>query len=298
MSGIAGIYYRDQHPVDSQPLRAMTEAAVHRGPDGVGHWVQGSVAFGHLQLCTTPESLTEQQPLVTPNGNYAITCDGRVDNRRELIQDLRSFGAVSDRAPDAALVLQAYLVWGTGCLDHITGDFAFALWDGVKRQVFCARDRLGIRPFYYYCDSSKFIFGSEINSLLQHPGVPNQLNEAMVGLYLSGGFSDGEQTFYRGIQQLPAGQFLLVNQGQLSKQLYWELEPDQTINLASDEEYVHRFHELFEEAVRCRLRSPTPVAVTLSGGLDSSSIFCTAGELLARGQSPKCRLRAFSLEDV
>jgi asparagine synthase (glutamine-hydrolysing) len=232
--------------------------------------------------------------MVSPEASYAITCDGRVDNREELLRNLRPLAFVSSTASDAALILHAYQVWGTACLRYIVGDFAFALWDGVKRELFCARDRLGIRPFYYYSNSQCFVFGSEINSLSQHPDVPHQLNEEMAGLYLSGAISDGEQTFYKGILQLPAGHFLAVNDRGVSKHLYWELEPDRPVVLASEEEYVQRFRELFEEAVQCRLRSNTPVASTLSGGLDSSSIYCIAQSLLKTRKAPSGQVHAFS----
>lgn len=294
MSGIAGIYNRDSLPVDRQTLEAMTDAAAYRGPDGIGHWTGSCVGLGQLNLCTTPESVGEQQPLVSDDGNYVITCDGRVDNREELLDSLRPQVAVSVSSSDAWLILQSYLVWGSDCVYHIVGDYAFVIWDGLKRRLLCVRDRLGIRPFHYFNDQNQFVFGSDISSLLQQEAVPYELNEVMVGLYLSGAISDGEQTLYKGIQQLPAGHFLLVDEHGLSKQLYWELEPDKPIILGSEKEYIERFAQLFDEAVRCRLRSTTPVAATLSGGLDSSSIVCVAEELRANGQAPDCQLETYS----
>ena len=236
----------------------------------------------------------ERQPLVSPDGNYAITCDGRVDNRKELMASLSPFGPLANDTSDAALILQAYQVWGTDCLQHIIGDFAFALWDGEKRSLLCARDRVGIRPLYYFADHRQFLFGSEIAALLPVAGVPNELNEAMVGLYLWAAFGDGEQTFYKGIRQLLPGHYLLANQDGVSTHCYWELEPDKPIVLGSDAEYVERFRDLFAEAVRCRLRSTTPVAATLSGGLDSSSIVCTAEQMLGNGEVSGGSLQTFS----
>lgn len=294
MSGIAGIYHLNHRPVDTQVLRKMTQAVGYRGPDGINYWVCDQIGLGHLQLCTTPESEGERQPLVSPDSTYVITCDGRIDNREELLRNLQPLAPALRTASDAALILHAYQAWGPACLRYLVGDFAFALWDGVRQELFCARDQIGIRPFYYYSNSQCFVFGSETSSLLQYPDVPCQLNEELAGLYLSGAHGDGEQTFYKGIKQLPAGHYLIVSQQGVSKHLYWELEADNPIILGSEEEYVERFRQLFEQAVSCRLRSTTPVASTLSGGLDSSSIYCVAHSLIEKGSPTTGQLRAFS----
>lgn len=283
----------DGGPVAEGALRKMTDAVAYRGPDGINHWVQGSVGLAHLQFCTTPEALREQQPLVS-EGNIVVVCDGRVDNRAELLQELQILAPVTSESTDVDLVLSAYLAWGVDCVQHLFGDFAFAVWDQVEQRLFCARDHLGMRPFHYYFDGRRFIFGSEIMSLLQHPDVADELDEETMALYLLGRIGDSERTFYRNIKQIPPGHSLTVTGEGISKQLYWELKADQPIVLAADEDYVARFHELFDQAVRCRLRSITPVAVTLSGGLDSSSIACTAAKISETEGTPEYGLDAFS----
>ncbi len=296
MSGIAGVYYLDGRPAGEPVLRAMTDVVRHRGPDGIGHWVQGPVGLGHLQLCTTPESLRERQPLVSDDGSYAITCDGRVDNREELIRALRPATPVSEESTDVELILRAYMVWNTDCVKHITGDFAFAIWDGRRQQLFCARDPLGIRPFHYYFDGSRLIFGTEIKQLFQHPEVPRALDEQMLGLFLCSSFGDGDQTFYKGIRRLRGSHQLLVSARGLALSRYWAPDPADRIRLGSDQEYGEEFLRLFREAVRSRLRGIPPIALKLSGGLDSGSVAVVAGEL--RREDPAlCRdFRAYSYD--
>lgn len=279
MSGIAGIFNLDGQPVDGQALRAMTGVVAYRGPDGIGHWTQGPVGLGHLQLAATPESYREQQPLVSADGNYAIVFDGRIDNRQELVRDLGSLASASSEATDVELVLHAYTAWGVGCAKHIVGDFAFAIWDNPRQQLFCARDPVGVRLFNYYFDGQRFIFGTEIKQIFQHGDIPKRLNEVMLGLYLCGNFGDGEMTFYSGINRLKGGCSLVVSRRGLSKQVFWNPDPGQEIRYKRETEYTDHLRELLFETVRCRLRSTTPVGILTSGGLDSGSVASAAGYL-------------------
>src|SRR5476649_2651280 len=148
MSGIAGIYNLDGQPVDRARMQRMTDMMAYRGPDGMGCWIDGPVGLGHAMLHTTPESLREIQPLSDERSALCVTLDGRVDNRSELHAALQSKGQPLRTDTDAELVLQAYACWGEDCPQHILGDFAFAIWDGRNRKLFCARDALGIKPFY------------------------------------------------------------------------------------------------------------------------------------------------------
>ena len=147
MSGIAGIIHFDGRPVAPGEVEAMTAAMHYRGPDGINHWRKGSVALGQCMLRTTPESLEENQPLTNENESLVLVMDGWVDNWEELRCDLLGQGAVLRTRSDAELVLRAYEVWGKDCLPHIDGDFALVLWDAPHRKVFCARDRMGSKPF-------------------------------------------------------------------------------------------------------------------------------------------------------
>jgi asparagine synthase (glutamine-hydrolysing) len=283
MSGIAGIYNLDGHPVDAGALKRLTEAIRHRGPDGVGQWVRGSVGLGQCMFHTTPESRHERQPLLDETGDLCLTLDGRVDNRDELRSALVCRGANLRTDTDAEMVLRAYQCWGEQCPEKIIGDFAFAVWDGRERCLFCARDPIGIRPFYYHSDGHSFLFGSEIQQVLADRGVPRKPNEGMIGEYLANAITEKEETLYRGIMRLPPGHFLCVGPGRTRKEQYWKVDPTREIRYRTDEEYAEHFRELFREAVRCRLRSHGPVGAYLSGGLDSSSVVVTARALYREG---------------
>ena len=295
MSGIAGIFNLDGRPVDGQTLKSMTDVVAHRGPDGIGHWVQGPVGLGHLQLCTTPESLREQQPLVSRDSNYVIVWDGRVDNREELLEALRRLGPVSSDATDVELVLNAYMVWGPDCAKHIIGDFAFAIWDSVRQQLFCARDPIGMRLFHYYCDGHRFIFGTEIKQIFQAGDVPRQLNEVKLGLYLCGNFGDAEMTFYQDIKRLPGGYGMVVSREGITTHPFWNPDPYDVIRFPTEQDYAERFRELFFESVRSRLRSVGGVEVNLSGGVDSGSVASVAGHLRANGLAEHISLSALTM---
>jgi asparagine synthase (glutamine-hydrolysing) len=203
MSGIAGIYNIDGAPVDRVLLKRMTDAIAHRGPDGIHLWVDGSVGMGHCMLQTTPESIYERQPLTDESGVLCLTMDGRVDNREELISALESRGGRLRNDTDAEIVLKAYECWGTECPARIIGDFSFVIWDRGQRQLFCARDILGVKPFYYYTDGRKFLWASELHQLFRDSTVPREPNEGMVAEYLAASLTDREETLYKGILRLP-----------------------------------------------------------------------------------------------
>jgi asparagine synthase (glutamine-hydrolysing) len=292
MSGIVGVYYLDGRPVDRTNLEEMVEILAHRGPDGADVWYRNSVGLGHRMLWTTPESLTEKLPLTNRTGDLVITADARIDNRDELITMLGLTGRPPGEITDSELILAAYEKWGEHCPERLLGAFAFALWDGRKQAMFCARDHFGVKPFYYYSSGRVFVFASEIKALLCLPEVPRRLNEVRVADYLTSMFDDTAITFYQDILRLPPGHRMTVSCEGAQLQSYWSLDPSREIRLGSDEAYAEAFRELFTEAVRCRLRSALPVGSLLSGGLDSSSITCVARQLLA--QNGRDRLPTFS----
>ncbi|RAM51548.1 MAG: asparagine synthetase B [Hapalosiphonaceae cyanobacterium JJU2] len=281
MSGIMGIYYLDDRPVDRENLGMMVETLAHRGPDGADIWIDKAIGFGHRMLWTTPESLLENLPLANSTGNLIITSDARIDNRDELISKLQLNHYTSEKITDSQLILIAYEKWGEQCPEHLLGDFAFAIWDKQKQTLFCARDHMGVKPFYYHFQTGRtFAFGSEIKALLCLQEIPRQLNEVKVGDYLAANLQDKSNTFYQDIFRLPPASRLTVNAKGIQIQSYWTLDPKRELRLNSDEEYAEALREIFAEAVRCRLRSAFTVGSHLSGGLDSSSITCMARQLL------------------
>ncbi|HLK51573.1 MAG TPA: lasso peptide isopeptide bond-forming cyclase [Bryobacteraceae bacterium] len=287
MSGIAGLYYRQERPVETEALQAMLHAIRHRGPDGSGVWRDGSVGFGHCALHITPESLCERLPAATAESDLAITADARIDNRAELLGDLE-VRAQSGAVTDSDLILAAYRKWGEACVDRLIGDFAFAIWDRRRRTIFCACDPMGVKSLYYFESAQLFAFASEIKALLALPEVPRKLNELRVAEYLVTLFEDRSGTFYDGIRRLPGACVMTVTPERCAVRQYWALDPKRELRLGSGDEYVEAFRDLFTEAVRCRTRSAFPIGAALSGGLDSSSIACLA----SRTRAP---LHTFSL---
>jgi asparagine synthase (glutamine-hydrolysing) len=277
MSAIFGLLHLDGRPVEQSVLDRMSARLSHRGPDGGGVWAHGTVGVGHRLLHTTPESLCERQPCVLASPPLALVADARLDERDELIAALGLERGRARRMSDPDLLLAAYAKWGERCLERLVGDFAFAVWDARSQTLFCARDPFGVRPLYYHRSGRLFAFASEIKALLCHEGVPRRLNELQVACHLESIVSDPEITFYEGIVRLPGGTSLTVSRDRTTGPVrYVGLDAVPEVRLRNDAEYADAFHALFTEAVRCRTRSAFPVGSTLSGGLDSSSIACTA----------------------
>lgn len=283
MSGIFGIYRLDGASVSETDLEIMLQKLKHRGPDGLHRWQSGPVGLGHCMLQTTPESLFEQLP--SHRDSCTITADARIDNREELYEKLAVNSLQNlqplDQVTDSDLILWAYQQWGEDCVDHLLGDFVFAIWDGDHQQLFCARDHFGLRPFYYHLCDNFFAFASEAKALLCLSEVSQELNEERVVDYLISNFSDKESTSFISIRRLAPANCITLTRGSHITKTYWCLDQTRELFLASDEAYSQKFLEIFTEAVRCRLRSAYPIATTLSGGLDSSSVTCMARRLLA-----------------
>ena len=283
MSAIAGLAYLDGRSADAGDIARMLDRVQHRGPDGCGVWSDGWVAFGHRMLRTTPESASERQPLANATGDLILTADARVDNRDELLRALGPVAPVvgGTDVPDSALILAAYERWGEAFCERLVGDFAVAIWDARRKALVCARDHMGVKPFYYHTSRGLFAFGSELKQLLVLPEIPHRVEETRVGDYLAGMMDDEAITFYRDIVRLPSAHRLVVSREGIRMERYWALDPERELRCKSDADYAEGFREHFTEAVRCRLRSAVPVGSLLSGGLDSSSIVCAARHIRA-----------------
>lgn len=280
MSGIAGLFTRNTETVSRSALETMARTLRHRGPDGTGLWCEAPVGLSHQHLITTPESRFEDQPLRNEEQGLALVADARIDNRESLLKEFGLETQGEESITDPELILRAYNKWGENCPEHLIGAFSFALWDQPKEKIVCGRDRFGVKPFYYHHGSSQFAFGSEQKAILSLPNVSRTVDEVRIGQHLAHHVEDTERTFYEAISRLPPAHILTVNAEGLEKRRYWSLNPDSIIELSSDEAYAEAFRERFAEAVKCRLRSVSPVGTMLSGGLDSSSITCTAREHL------------------
>jgi asparagine synthase (glutamine-hydrolysing) len=281
MSGFVGIVNLDGKPVDRDLLRKLTQSMAYRGPDAQDVWVQGNVGFGHTMLRTTSEAVREQQPC-TLDGQFWITADCRVDAREDLLPELEARGRrVAKDATDPELILHAYAAWGTDCVSHIIGDFAFAIWDVTNQRLFCARDHIGVKLFYYACRDNCLVFGNTVNSLRLHPAVSNRLNELAIADFLVlGANQDPVATSFQDIRRLLPAHSLVWRNGEPRIERYWTLPIDPPVRFRRYDDYVEHFLMLFRTVLRDRLRT-NRVGIFMSGGLDASGIAAVAKELTA-----------------
>jgi asparagine synthase (glutamine-hydrolysing) len=297
MSGIAVIHNLDGAPASPQLLARMLDAIAHRAIDGRGSWINGATALGYACMRTTAEALEETQPYSLGPGADALCLvfDGRVDNRLELRKALAALGAEPRGGSDAELILAAWQCWAEESPQKIIGDFAYVIWDGPRHRMFCVRDISGIRPLFYYSDARMLLCGSELHQLLACPAVPREPNPPAIAEYMCATLTDASSTLFRHLRRLPPAHYLVADRRGIAVRRYYDLEPARTIRYGTDEQYAEHFLEVFKEAVRCRLRTLTPPAAELSGGLDSSSVVVTAAALQAEGSDPSPPLECFSI---
>jgi asparagine synthase (glutamine-hydrolysing) len=295
MSGIAGIIHFDGAPVEPGLVEQMTTAMAYRGPDGINHWVKGPVALGQCMLRTTPESLEENQPLTNDDASLVLVMDGRVDNWEELRVELLGRGAVLRTRSDAELVLRAYENWGRECLKHIDGDFALVIWDARKQKAFCARDRMGNKPFHYHWNGKTLAFASDLRPILTLPWVERIPNEGMLAEFLADEWYSRDETLWSGILRLVAAHRMEVGTIGPKPEQYWEPDIWETLPYKTDQDYIEHYRELLFDRVRRLSRSHRPVAYEVSGGLDSSAVFCVAEGLRRAGRLPAPGIEGYTM---
>jgi asparagine synthase (glutamine-hydrolysing) len=289
VSGIGGIFHRDGSPVAEGQMRSMTDCLAYRGPDGKDVWLDGQIGLGHTLLNTAGDTACQNQPIHMES--LWITADVHLDSKAELIRTLQSTGRRIEGNPcDASLILHAYGAWGPECVEHLRGDFSFAIWDSTAKTLFCARDHFGIKPFYYAEAGKAFIFSNTLNCLRQHSGVGSQLNQEAIGDFLVFGSNQNEgTTTFKDIQRLPPAHSLLVSHQSMQTRRYWYPPTQGRIRYTRSEDYVHNFMELLQSAVVDRL-PPDRAGIFLSGGLDSGAIAAVASAYSqSRGGFPSLR---------
>jgi asparagine synthase (glutamine-hydrolysing) len=289
MSAIYSIFYRNGKPVEKSTLERMGETLAHRGQDDRGIWHKENVGLGHNMRYNTPESVYADMPMSNADKTCFITAECRIDNRTELFKTFNIPQGQRPEIPDSYLILKAYEKWGQDCPKHLLGAFAFAIWDVREQQLFCARDHMGIKPFYYYVDEEVFVFGSGIGGLIELNNVPQKMNPLKIGDYLMGNFQDKGITFYRYIKRLPPAYMIKVGRETFEEIKYWELRFNHETAGKNLEEVAAECASIFKEAVRCRIRGRGNLGALLSGGLDSSSIVCSL-----KGEMNECDLHTFS----
>ena len=289
MCGIAGMVGPGADPAI---VARMTATQRHRGPDGDGLWSSAGVALGHRRLKIIDLSEAGRQPMSTPDGRFTIVYNGEVYNFAELRRELKDVGFRS--GTDTEVVLQAYARWGPACLERFNGMYAFAIWDARERQLFCARDRLGIKPFYFAQVGEHFCFASEIRGLLA-AGVPRALNEHVLYDFLARDFYEhGDDTFFAGIFKLPPASWAIVREGRIGPcRSYWSLAAAAAATPVAPDprQREEALLSLCGDAVASHLKSDVPIGVALSGGLDSSTLLA----LLDRAHPDPTMVEAFSV---
>lgn len=305
MCGICGIVSLDNKPIEVSVIKNMADTVRHRGPDGEGflfarnqsgNWQTTQeikngawqVALGHRRLSIIDLSDAGCQPMSYHNKQYWIIHNGEIYNYVELRAELESTGYKFNSHTDTEVILAAYDKWGKDCLKYFNGMWSFAILDTKNNQLFCARDRAGVKPFYYFFDGKHFLFSSEIKQLFCHPAVKKAINDGVLYDYLIYSLIDhSDQTFYQNIKQLRAAHYMTVpldNNKSWSPQpvRYWDIDLSKKTVGWTDQQYTDHFNEIFENSIKLRLRSDVPIGSCLSGGLDSSGIVSIVNKLLRR----------------
>lgn len=271
MCGITGIFYPHQSETPSlDQLQRMTSVLVHRGPDAGDHYVNGPVGLGHRRLKII-DLEGGKQPLFNEDGSKVIVFNGEIYNFQDLRQILLTKGHRFETHSDTEVILHAYEEYGETCVNHLRGMFAFAIWDGEKQQLFLARDRVGIKPLYYYWDGRKFLFASEIKAILQDSQVRREIDPCALDDYLTYLYIPAPKTIFKNIRKLRPGHTLTVSHHGLKEQEYWDLNFAPKNNL-SETDYAAGLLEKLRESVAIHMMSEVPLGAFLSGGIDSSAV--------------------------
>lgn len=282
MSGIGAIFNFDGNHVEQPMLKSVAEVLKRRGHDGIRIVYEGNIGLVHCHFWTTPEEIGEDQPL--SDGPLSLTADARIDNRQELLLLLKKH-LVREVPSDAELILAAYREWGELCARYIVGDFAFIIWDENAHRLFCARDPVGIKPLHYSVIDETLVCGSDIGSIISTLGTPPKANIPFIADLLAGRYTRWiHETGFQDIFRLPPAHYLVADSHGLRMKRYYTFGSGREYHFKTDEEYSTCFRDLFRESVRARTRAISPVGLTVSGGLDSSSIACMAYHLKSSGE--------------
>jgi len=280
MCGITGIINLNDEKVEEKIIKKMTDILAHRGPDGEGFYIKENIGLGHRRLAIIDLSDEAKQPMCNENGKVWIVYNGEIYNYIELAEELKKKGHHFKSKSDTEVILHSYEEYGYKCLERFIGMFAFALWDSEKRILFCARDRFGIKPFYYFFDGKRFIFGSEIKAILESGYVKKIPNEEIICDYLIYALKNHrEGTFFSGIKTIKPAHYLILENNKIKEERYWDINLENKIKEKDENLIREEFLERFKNSVEIHLRSDVPVGTCLSGGLDSSAIVCLVDKL-------------------
>ncbi len=280
MCGICGFVNRNGQPANIDIVRRMNSALVHRGPDDSGEFVHGPVALGHRRLSIV-DVARGRQPMELSGSPYCIVYNGEVYNHRELRKRLPVDGNTYRTTCDTETILAAFRQLGDKCLEQLQGMFALAIHDRRDDSLFLARDRMGIKPLYYYASDNLFAFASEIKALLVHPDIATRVNVSRLPVQLSLKYTLDDETLFDGIKKLPPGTMMRVSSRDIDQECYWDLSFTNKTRFTSIDDAADEFHGRFNESVRSRLMADVPLGVFLSGGLDSSVIAASMSKMVS-----------------
>jgi asparagine synthase (glutamine-hydrolysing) len=273
MCGIVGVARTDAEPIDPAALARACRALERRGPDAEAVFREPGLALGHRRLSILDLSPAGAQPMASPDGRYVIVHNGEVYNHLELRDQL---GGAWRGTSDTETILAAFARFGPRCLERMHGMWAFAIWDRAERTLFAARDRMGVKPFFYRADPAGFAFASRPRALhALRPELPRALEPQALRLYLEAGYVPAPLSIFAGIHKLPPAHFLTWRAGRLALERYWDaaaIAPEPSWERRSEADLLDELQEIVERSVRWRLLSDVPLGAFLSGGIDSSVV--------------------------
>ena len=259
--------------MDPRVLERMRDVITHRGPDEAGIFVDANIGLGHRRLSIV-DVASGHQPMTNEDGALQIIYNGEVYNHADYRDELEARGHVYHTHCDTETILHLYEEHGHGCVNYLRGMFAFAIWDGKKKELFIARDRLGVKPLYYFhADDGSLYFGSEIKTIFQASDLKPEINFHALPDYLANHATSGEETLYHRVKRLLPGHTLVWRDGKVEIKKYWDVSFSKTADQTrSDKDFIAEWYELFRTSVRLRLMADVPLGMFLSGGIDSSAI--------------------------
>ena len=270
MCGICGIYNADGSSVQRGLLEKMTSIIQHRGPDGCGFFVESNIGLGHRRLSII-DLEGGAQPIGNEDGQMQIVFNGEIYNFIELRQELEAFGHKFRTRSDTEVIVHGYEQWGTNCVSHFNGIFAFAIWDKISRQLFLARDHLGVKPLYYIQLKNQMLFASEIKSILQNEEFQREVDLTSLGQLFTFRYVPSPNTLFKGIKKIPPAHWMLCWSGGCQLERYWKRVPTFT-HITREKVLLEQYQALLEDAIKLQLRSDVPVGLFLSSGIDSATI--------------------------
>ncbi len=275
MCGINGIALssKSRRSIDVAVLKRMRDIIRHRGPDDDGLFIDGRIGLGHRRLSIV-DVASGHQPMTNEDGTLHITYNGEIYNHADFRSALEAKGHIYETHCDTETILHLYEEHGESCVEYLRGMFAFAIWDQKKRELFIARDRLGVKPLYYvHTEDGSLYFGSEIKTLLVAGAVKAEINFSVLPDYLANHATSGEETLFRGVKRLLPGHILQWRDGEIKIKRYWDVSFKKgSQERRSDQDYIEEWSDLFRTSVRLRLMANVPLGMFLSGGIDSSAI--------------------------